>query len=96
MRPLATAETDPPVSPGGEVREATPNGDKIMRYGNSKEGMSEHTAAKRNRSRREKLRAAGLAPLQVWVPRSCRKKVRAYVARMLARRSIRGPKKSPH
>lgn len=63
-----------------------------MRYGNSKEGMSEHTAAKRNRSRREKLRASGLTPLQVWVPKACRKKVRAYVERLLARRSIRGKK----
>lgn len=56
-----------------------------MRYGNSREGMSEEKAAKRNRKRRDRMRDLGLRPMQVWVKPKHRKKVRAYVAKLLAR-----------
>lgn len=54
-----------------------------MRYGNSKEGMSTHAGAKANRTRREKLRAKGLRPMQVWVRKRDRAAVRDFIARLL-------------
>lgn len=54
-----------------------------MRHGNSNVDMSSESAAKANRKRRDKLRAAGLRPMQVWVKKSQRAAVRDFVAKLL-------------
>lgn len=53
-----------------------------MRHGNAKRDMSRMAEAKRKRKQRAALRSRGFVVVQVWIPRSRRKRLRAFVERL--------------